>query len=249
MPQSMFQDLVVSRPGVPQGRRGIALPLSIVLHGSAFALAIGLPLLLSADMPVANVHEPPMISFEIARIPVANRPAPAAARPRPPAASRPEHVMPPPAVVPPDVVPETTGASPSDPETDLPIGSGCESCGPGVGDGPDEGPGVSDGPPASAPAPPVRPGIGGVKAPTKVKNVAPEYPLLARHAGVAATVTLECTIDEQGVVRDLRVVHGHPLLDAAAIDAVRQWRYTPTLLSGHPVSVIMTVTVNFTLSR
>jgi protein TonB len=52
-----------------------------------------------------------------------------------------------------------------------------------------------------------------------------------------------------GRVADARVLSGHPLLDDAALDAVRQWRYRPTLLNGQPISVIMTVTVRFALRR
>ncbi len=59
---------------------------------------------------------------------------------------------------------------------------------------------------------------------------------------------LECTIGVDGRVEDVKVLRSVPLLDAAAVDAVRQWVYTPTLLNGVPVPVIMTVTVNFKLS-
>jgi protein TonB len=65
---------------------------------------------------------------------------------------------------------------------------------------------------------------------------------------VQGIVILECRIDPRGEVVDVKVLRGVPLLDAAAVDAVRQWRYAPTLLNGVPVSVIMTVTVNFRLS-
>ena len=61
-------------------------------------------------------------------------------------------------------------------------------------------------------------------------------------------VILECTIDGQGRVVDAKVMREIPLLDQAAIDAVMQWVYTPTLLNGVPVPLIMTVTVNFRLS-
>jgi protein TonB len=58
-------------------------------------------------------------------------------------------------------------------------------------------------------------------------------------------VILEAVISPSGSVEDVRVLRGIPLLDDAAADAVRQWRYTPTLLNGVPVAVVMTVTVNF----
>lgn len=108
--------------------------------------------------------------------------------------------------------------------------------------------GVIGGVPSAAPAPvePLRVG-GQIEAPRKLRDVAPEYPELARRAGVEAVVILEATIDTGGRVSDVRVLRGHPLLDEAALEAVRQWAYVPTLLNGVPVPVLMTVTVNFRL--
>ena len=84
--------------------------------------------------------------------------------------------------------------------------------------------------------------------PKKLKNVNPSYPDIAKQARVQGVVILECTISPQGKVTDVKVLRGIPLLDAAAIEAVKQWVYSPTLLNGVPVPVIMTVTVNFRLS-
>lgn len=97
----------------------------------------------------------------------------------------------------------------------------------------------------AVPRAPVRVG-GNVRAPTKVRHADPIYPQQARDAGIQGMIILELTIDEQGAVADVRVLRSIPLLDQAAIDAVRQWTYTPTLLNGVAVPVIMTVTVNFT---
>ena len=76
----------------------------------------------------------------------------------------------------------------------------------------------------------------------------PAYPDIAKQARVQGVVILECTISPQGKVTDVKVLRGIPLLDSAAIEAVKQWVYSPTLLNGVPVPVIMTVTVNFRLS-
>jgi protein TonB len=102
----------------------------------------------------------------------------------------------------------------------------------------------------SEPPPPVQAvRVGGnIKEPTKTKNVAPVYPDIAKQARVQGIVILECTISPQGKVTDVKVLRGIPLLDQAGIDAVKQWQYTPTLLNGVPVPVIMTVTVNFRLN-
>jgi protein TonB len=91
---------------------------------------------------------------------------------------------------------------------------------------------------------PVRVG-GQIKPPIKVKDVKPVYPAIARSAGVAGAVTIEATIGEDGKVIDATVVRSIPLLDQAALDAVRQWEYTPTLLNGVPVPIVVNVTINF----
>jgi protein TonB len=57
---------------------------------------------------------------------------------------------------------------------------------------------------------------------------------------------IEATIDEEGKVADARVVKSVPLLDQAALDAVRQWEYQPSLLNGVPTAVVTTVTIKFT---
>ena len=89
--------------------------------------------------------------------------------------------------------------------------------------------------------------IGGrIKAPTKIKDVQPVYPAIAQSARVAGVVTIEATIGPDGKVIDAKVVRSIPLLDQAALDAVRQWEYTPTLLNGVPVAVLVTVTITFT---
>jgi periplasmic protein TonB len=109
---------------------------------------------------------------------------------------------------------------------------------------------LRDDPPPPPPPPvvsgPVRVG-GDVRPPQKVVHVAPVYPGIALSSRVSGAVILEATIGEDGRVREVRVLKSYPLLDQAAIDAVRQWRYTPTLLNGRPVSVLMTVTVAFNL--
>ena len=70
---------------------------------------------------------------------------------------------------------------------------------------------------------------------------------IAQAAGVAGIVIVSATIGTDGAVVDTAVLKAHPLLAQAALDAVRQWRFTPTRLNGEPVPVVMTVTVNFQL--
>lgn len=90
---------------------------------------------------------------------------------------------------------------------------------------------------------------GAIGVPAKIRDVRPVYPADARAAGVQGVVILEAVIDETGAVSAARVLRSIPLLDQAALDAVRQWQFTPTLLNGAPVPVVMTVTINFTTSQ
>jgi protein TonB len=102
--------------------------------------------------------------------------------------------------------------------------------------------------PVMAPPPaPVR--VGGiVKEPRVVKVVPPVYPSLAKRARVTGTVILEATVTAEGVVEEIRIVSGHPLLVQAAIDCVKQWRYEPTYLNGEPVPVLLDAKVHFELA-
>ena len=86
-----------------------------------------------------------------------------------------------------------------------------------------------------------------LQGPERTKYVAPDYPAIARSARVSGVVILEAVIAEDGSVRDVRVLRSIPLLDRAAEDAVKQWRFTPTLFNGQTIPIVMTVTVNFTL--
>jgi TonB family protein len=90
--------------------------------------------------------------------------------------------------------------------------------------------------------------VGGkIRPPTKTKNVTPVYPADAKSAGVQGVVIIEAVIGADGKVADAKVLRSVPALDAAAVAAVKQWEFTPTLLNGKPVPVVMTVTVNFKL--
>jgi protein TonB len=122
-------------------------------------------------------------------------------------------------------------------------------------------PGVESGPPsniegvgivATVPPPPPEPKApirlhSGMKAPVKTTDVAPVYPVIAKQTHVQGVVILEAVLNAQGGVESVRVLRSIPLLDQAAVDAVQRWRFTPALLNGQAVPVVMTVTVNFTL--
>jgi protein TonB len=88
--------------------------------------------------------------------------------------------------------------------------------------------------------------IGGdVRPPAKIADVTPVYPAVAQAAGIAGDVHIEAVIGRDGTVTSAKVVQGVPMLDAAALDAVTRWRYTPALLNHAPTEVTANVTVTF----
>lgn len=109
--------------------------------------------------------------------------------------------------------------------------------------------------PVAQPTPPPPPIIkierikqgGVIQAANLIHQVNPVYPHLAQQARAQGVVVLGAVISKEGTVESLRVISGHPLLNQAALDAVKQWLYRPTLLNGDPVEVETTITVTFTL--
>ena len=236
----LFEDLVVSRGG---GRvQAGGMPVSIGVHAAGFAALLAVSLIAPAEMPVPPA--PPIddvVFVQGVRAPVSTRPALSAARnPRPvrrteaPVFEAPVEVRP---LEPEEFTPDA--------ESDT---TGCVGCTPldGARDGVRGTPGGPIGTGVPEPAP-ERVRVGGhVQPPRKIRHVDPLYPDLARRAGVAGIVILECLIDRDGRIRKVEVLRGHPLLDDAAAAAVREWTYRPTLLNGVAVEVVMTVTVRFT---
>jgi len=103
-------------------------------------------------------------------------------------------------------------------------------------------------PPPPKPTAPQRVKQGGnVTAASILQQTRPLYPALARQARIQGNVVLHAIIDKDGKVAQLEVISGHPLLVQSALDAVKQWRYKPTLLNGDPVEVDTTITVTFTM--
>src|SRR5712692_1349918 len=90
---------------------------------------------------------------------------------------------------------------------------------------------------------------GNVQAARIINKIQPLYPPLARQTRISGTVRLHAIIGKDGTIQSLEVLNGHPLLQQAALDAVRQWRYQPTLLNGEPVDVDTTIDVIFTLNQ
>src|SRR5690242_15923873 len=103
--------------------------------------------------------------------------------------------------------------------------------------------------PPKAPASPARIRVSSVEPGRLLNYVKPAYPPLARAARISGTVELEALIGTDGRLKEVRIKTGNPLLAPAAVDAVKQWVYQPTILNGDPVEVITTVLVTFTLNQ
>lgn len=212
--------------------RTCTLTISIVVHVVAVCAAVIAPLFATDELPA------PRTATEF--IQVIALPAPPAPPPRVVARAKVDNPRQdvPPLDAPNGIAPEPVVDPIDDPFTNA---SGVI----GFGDASAIGIEATPPPPPPAPRPPM-PHVGGsIKPPQKVVDVAPVYPPIALAAGVEGVVILETVIAADGSVRDVQVLRSIPLLDAAAVEAVRQWRFTPTLLNGEPVPVVMTVTVAF----
>jgi len=235
MPRDLFGDVTSPRAPVG-GRKWYTVPLSLAAHVAAIVPLAFATLMATDTLPA--VREYIAIAPDTAIPPEPPPPPPSTRRepeprPNPDAAptEAPDRIAPEP-VIPPDV---------ADPvEIGVPGGV------PGGSFVSGETPPAP--PPPSVPQEPVLVG-GNVRPPVKVRHVAPVYPTIAQSARVQGTVILQAIIAPDGKVQDVKVLHSIPLLDQAAIDAVRQWQYSATLLNDVPVAVIMTVTVTFTLNR
>ena len=243
MPRDLFGTVASPPPPVRSRRSSL---VSIVVHSLAVAAALLFSLFDSNTLPMP--HE--ALAYFEAAMPIAE-----VTLPSPPVAPRRDHPLDPalptiardsaPVVAPQGITSE----------------NGIEaavSAQHRVGDGGLAGPAgtpigvvrLDEPPPPPPPPPPTDRPIrlhSGIKAPLNVNHVAPIYPVIAQRARVEGTVILEATIDTQGTVVSAKVLRSIPLLDAAALEAVGQWRFTPALLNGVAVPVIMTVTVRFTL--
>lgn len=107
-------------------------------------------------------------------------------------------------------------------------------------------PSVALPPPQTEPQGPVRIRVGGaIKPPRLVSSVLPVYPAMARDTGIEGDVVIDTTIDASGNVTGMKVISGPPILRQAALDALRRWKYAPSMLNGDAVPVQMTVTIKF----
>jgi periplasmic protein TonB len=240
----MFEQTFINTPG--QTRRPWTVAVSLALQIAFIAIALIVPLLrvASLDLPVKN---PILLPFE--KVDLKVKPELKATPHAAPAASRPIFRM---LAQTPTAVPPHPDLTPDAPEIgNLPGAIG--QAGPSLVGLPT---GIVIQPPsvqvvkAVPPTPAVPVHVGGdVQAGKLLFGPKPAYPPLARATRTQGTVRIQAVIGRDGVIKSLELMSGPPLLVGVAMEAVRQWRYKPTLLNGEPVEVITVIDVNFTLSQ
>ena len=235
MPRDLFG--AVTHSHTPRSaRKWPTVVMSFVAHAAAILILLVIPLMATGALPIPKSHS---MVMAVLPPPLPSPPPPPKAATTSPAVSR-------------DAAPTETPVGIT-PESDIDFGfeNRVAVADTGIGDGTPVGPldkAIAEPPPPPAPAGPVRPG-GQVKVPEKIHDVAPVYPQIALTVRKEGIVIVEATIGTDGRVVDARILRSEQLLDQAALDAVRQWTYTPTTLNGVAVPVVMTVTVRFQLQR
>lgn len=243
----MFEEMVVSSPNPKKTNKPWTVMLSMIVQATLVFIVILIPLIYTEALPKTS-----LTAMLIA-------PPPPPPPPPPPAAAQVVRVKPQvhliqnnqlmaPKVIPKDVKIIKEEAEPAD----MGVTGGVPGGVPGGQMGGVIG-GVIGG--VGAAPPPPRPAVsritrgGNVQAAMLINRVTPQYPPLARQTRISGTVRLHAIIAKDGTVQQLEVISGHPLLVQAALDAVRQWRYRPTLLNGEPVEVDTTIDVIFSLNQ
>jgi len=239
MVRDMFSD--VREPSIKLGsQQRYTVAMSVIVHTAIIAAVMIIPLVATDVLPT-----PPMMTVFV------STPVPPSPPPSPPpvqtvATRRPEQDS----SLAPLEAPSRISQEAVDREVEPKLLDNLDGAVVGITDGVVDGRAnaVPPPPPPRTSSPPEAIRLyGDIKPPTKIKDVKPLYSPVARAAHVQGVVIIEATIGPDGTVQTAKVLHSVPWLDQAALDAVRQWEFTPTLLNGIPVPVIMTVTVNFTL--
>jgi len=234
MPRDLFGSVSSSSRSRNPGTR-LTSPLSMAVHVAALTALVVAPLVATSVLPAPRsllqaFVDAPAIPPEPPPTPVAPQPVQPPANPN----------------VPPLQVPETITPEPLVARLPDPVSIDTSTVA-GITTSIGEVLSIAEPPPPTPPArAPVRVG-GMVTAPRKLVDVAPTYPPIAQQAHVEGLVIIQATIGIDGRVVDATVLRPAPLFEQAALEAVRQWRYSPTRLNGEPVEVVMTVTLAFRL--
>src|SRR5229473_1774865 len=241
----MFEEMVISSPNPKKTNKPWTVLVSMLFQCLFLVILILIPLIYTEALPKAMMAT------------MLTAPPPPPPPPPPPAAAQVVHVKPQAhlmdagKLMAPKVIPKEVKIIKEDAEPDMgavgmtggvPGGSMSGVLGGVIG-------GMGGAPPPPKPkGGPLKVG-GNVQAARIVNRVQPVYPPLARQTRISGTVRLHAIIGKDGTIQQLEVMNGHPLLQQAALDAVRQWRYQPTLLNGEPVEVDTTIDVIFSLNQ
>lgn len=246
----MFEEMVVSSPHPTRTKKPMTVIISAVVQIAFLGILILIPLIYTEALPKTMMAT------------MLTAPPPPPPPPPPPAAVqvvkvRPQvHLMDAGKLMQPKIIPKEVKIIKEEAEPDpgvvgavggVPGGVAGGSMG-GVLGGVIGGVGTAPAPPKPKPTGPIRVG-GNVQAARIINRIQPVYPPLARQTRISGTVRLHAIISKDGTIKELEVVSGHPLLQQSALDAVRQWRYQPTLLNGEPVEVDTTIDVIFSLNQ
>lgn len=236
MPRTFFDQVLVPTPQrrTPRWMKAASLGVHVVV----VLLGMVLPITAALDLPGIYTRLPTVMLASVPTMPPEPPPPVAAA----PVTSAVQAVP----LEAPDGVREEIPRPPATTSVGVPGGLPVVGAG-GPFRGVNEGSSLAPQPPP----PPVQPRpVGGdIRPPERLIFKAPMYPTLAQAARIEGTVILEAVIDAQGVVQDVTVLRSVPLLDRAAIEAVRQWRYSPTRLNGVAIPVRMSITVTFSMKE
>jgi periplasmic protein TonB len=236
----MFNQLIVSGKNAPGARKPLSLLVSVALQSLLIGALVLIPLIYTEALPKAMLSTfvvappppppPPIAAVKVKQVKLAQ-------------VIKTNPVTP--TFIPKKIEVEKDQAAPdvapSAQDNGIPGGTG-DVLGGIAGNGPVM-------PPPPKPQTPQRVTLGGqVEAAKLINKVPPQYPEVARSAHVTGTVVLRAVISKSGGIEQLQLVSGPPLLAKAAMDAVTQWRYRPTVLNGQPVEVDTTINVVFSLS-
>lgn len=246
-PSLEFTTIMLDSGQMKRPHRMLDTLLSFAGHALFLAIIILIPLLYTNSMDLSRFHS----TLLVAPPPPPPPPPPPAARLAPihPAFHLREAELYAPRVIPKDIAQIKDQPQPSQPAF-----SGVPGGVPGGQLGGVLGGILGPGNRQLVPPPPPKPvphhgpyHVGGkIQPPRLIQQVQPIYPILAKEASISGEVAIDSVIDEHGNVTQMKVVSGNPLLVTAALDAVKQWKYQPTLLNGQPIAVDMEVTVTFT---
>ena len=240
----MFNDLVISGSNSTKTHKSWTVVVSTIIQAALLGILILIPLIYTEALPKGM-----LTTFIVPPPPPPPPPPPAIQRIVKPVV----HIIKNGQMMAPTVIPKKIEMIKEDPTPpDVGVSNGVVG---GVAGGSAGGVlggiigGVGGGPPPPPPPKakgPVRIG-GNVIAANLLRQVTPIYPPIAKTAHISGTVVLHAIISKDGTIEQLEYISGPPLLMKNAMDAVRQWRYRPTMLNGEPVEVDTTVSVVFTL--